>query len=361
MRTFFSRGMVGLIVFFGCGFFFQPVLAVTYNLVDLDVTQLNGGTDTCDNAEDTTECPGMCAVVIKVASREGFLDFNYDHFYRFNVYKKQDDRSLLKLQKVGVTTQEEATLLLNFSSSAKGVSCGLHIDGQSTTIVDGQSSAVEDLASFIQPVKGSALGEALAKPAYCCCKPSDDGKGNLTDCKAAHDWKVRYASDFTKGGVFTDGVKDATASCGTGYQVQALKKGLENGKEVTGCKFYEGDAAAADRVKKEAEEAFPGSLSDIQTKATELNKLPQFNNVKDANLGAAIIGNFIGLPLGILLGTVTLTLYIIAGFIWMTAAGNSEKSQQAQQMVVWTSFGVVAMLASYILVKFVFQILTGGA
>ena len=55
------------------------------------------------------------------------------------------------------------------------------------------------------------------------------------------------------------------------------------------------------------------------------------------------------------MGAIAMVMYIWAGFLWMTASGNAEKTTKAKGIIVWTSLGVIAMLASYMLVTFVFS------
>lgn len=61
-----------------------------------------------------------------------------------------------------------------------------------------------------------------------------------------------------------------------------------------------------------------------------------------------IINFFVGTA-----GMVSMMLYIWAGFLWMSAAGNAENVGKAQQILMWTTLGVVVTLSSYILLDFV--------
>ncbi|KKR34910.1 MAG: hypothetical protein UT67_C0005G0022 [Candidatus Magasanikbacteria bacterium GW2011_GWA2_40_10] len=55
------------------------------------------------------------------------------------------------------------------------------------------------------------------------------------------------------------------------------------------------------------------------------------------------------------IGSIALVLYIFAGFMWMTASGNAEKVTKAKTTMVWTTLGVLMMLASYMLASFLFK------
>lgn len=58
-------------------------------------------------------------------------------------------------------------------------------------------------------------------------------------------------------------------------------------------------------------------------------------------------------------GAILMIMYIWAGFLWMTAQGNSEQTGKAKTIIVWTSLGAVVILSSYILVDFVIKSILG--
>lgn len=55
------------------------------------------------------------------------------------------------------------------------------------------------------------------------------------------------------------------------------------------------------------------------------------------------------------LGAIALGLYIWAGFLWMTSGGNSERRHKAMLTLMWVTFGIAVMFASYLAIKFVFE------
>lgn len=67
-----------------------------------------------------------------------------------------------------------------------------------------------------------------------------------------------------------------------------------------------------------------------------------------------LVGRFIKILLAFI-GSISLVLYIVSGFLWMTASGNTEKVTKAKTIMVWTTLGVVVMLASYMLASFIFK------
>lgn len=91
----------------------------------------------------------------------------------------------------------------------------------------------------------------------------------------------------------------------------------------------------------------PGSVEDLQCQADLLNKL---GIVEPSQL----IGRFIQMLMAFI-GSIALALYVYSGFLWMTASGNTEKTGKAKTTMVWTTLGVLMMLASYMLASFLFK------
>jgi hypothetical protein len=93
-------------------------------------------------------------------------------------------------------------------------------------------------------------------------------------------------------------------------------------------------------------------LFNLKVKAGETLNKAQFNTGKKGVI--QIIGkvtNFLLFPIG----AIMMALYIWAGFLWMTAQGNSENISKAKAILVWTTLGIVATLSSYLIVQFVFK------
>lgn len=70
---------------------------------------------------------------------------------------------------------------------------------------------------------------------------------------------------------------------------------------------------------------------------------------------AQLIGKIIRAFLGIV-GTISLIMFIYAGFLLITAAGKSSQIQKGQQTMVWAVLGIVAIFMSYAVLNFVFSI-----
>lgn len=54
------------------------------------------------------------------------------------------------------------------------------------------------------------------------------------------------------------------------------------------------------------------------------------------------------------LGTVTLVLFIVAGFMWLTAAGNEERVTKAKDIMKGAVIGLVIVFGSYGIAQYVF-------
>jgi len=70
-----------------------------------------------------------------------------------------------------------------------------------------------------------------------------------------------------------------------------------------------------------------------------------------------IIGNIIKTILG-LVGVISLVMFIYAGFVWLTAQGKPEAIRRGRDTMVWAVVGLVIVFSSYIILSYVFKILT---
>jgi len=112
--------------------------------------------------------------------------------------------------------------------------------------------------------------------------------------------------------------------------------------------------------------ALPSTGSaQVLTDTKDLDKLTRdvaaearFTDMEVGDLVAGIIGAVLGL-----LGVVFLVLTVIAGFQWMTAAGNEEQVKKAQTSIKNSIIGLVIVLAAYIITYFIFKALpfVGGS
>jgi hypothetical protein len=66
-----------------------------------------------------------------------------------------------------------------------------------------------------------------------------------------------------------------------------------------------------------------------------------------------IAGNVIGAGLS-LIGAAFFVLMVYAGVIWMTARGKEEQTKKALDTIIAAAIGIIIVLASYALTRFVF-------
>ncbi len=55
------------------------------------------------------------------------------------------------------------------------------------------------------------------------------------------------------------------------------------------------------------------------------------------------------------MGTVALAMLVYAGFLFMTAAGNSDRERKALDIMLWSGLGIIVILSSYAVVQFIVQ------
>lgn len=75
---------------------------------------------------------------------------------------------------------------------------------------------------------------------------------------------------------------------------------------------------------------------------------------KDAR---AIIASIINVSLG-LLGTIAIVIVVYAGFLWMTAGGEAEKTGEARKWMYAGAIGLAIILSAYGIATFVVNSLT---
>ncbi|MBI5728538.1 MAG: hypothetical protein HY984_02180 [Candidatus Magasanikbacteria bacterium] len=66
-----------------------------------------------------------------------------------------------------------------------------------------------------------------------------------------------------------------------------------------------------------------------------------------------LIANVVNTALGII-GSIAFALFIYGGILWMTSGGG-DRQAKAMKVITWTSLGIIAILASYVLTDFVLQ------
>lgn len=82
------------------------------------------------------------------------------------------------------------------------------------------------------------------------------------------------------------------------------------------------------------------------------NPVPALSGKSVPDLVGLIIKSLLGI-----IGAMALVIFIYAGFVWMTAQGNSTKIQKAREIMTYATIGLIVIFGSYVLLRFVFDII----
>lgn len=77
----------------------------------------------------------------------------------------------------------------------------------------------------------------------------------------------------------------------------------------------------------------------------------QFNRIGTTDI-KVVFGRAIRVAMGVM-GSLALAMFVYAGFLMMLSPGNSENVEKGRTVLVWSSLGLVVILASYALVSLV--------
>ena len=70
-----------------------------------------------------------------------------------------------------------------------------------------------------------------------------------------------------------------------------------------------------------------------------------------------VISRLIKIMLG-LVGTVSLVVFIYAGFLWITAQGKPDMITKGKDAMIWAVVGILVVFTSYAILKYVFDVLS---
>lgn len=98
-----------------------------------------------------------------------------------------------------------------------------------------------------------------------------------------------------------------------------------------------------------------GSKVETGKKKDEGYEIPTFStwNKLGVSTPQQYIARFITLLFSII-GTIALAMMVYGGFLFMISA-NGDKRGKGMQIMLWAGLGVVVMMSSYALVRFVFE------
>ncbi len=123
--------------------------------------------------------------------------------------------------------------------------------------------------------------------------------------------------------------------------------------ETSGGEIPQADEAyikMIDEMNQAQTDAAKGGVYEFKTVKQEAAGL----NPMDISGPSDLFANAINLMMAFI-GSVAILLYIYGGFLWMSAAGNADRVGRAKTILIWTTFGAVAMAASYMIVKTVLE------
>lgn len=276
-----------------------PFKALAANFQQFELQNLIKNTEKCDN-QDT--CLGMCSCEIDVG-----LAGSGPRKFRWTVYKEHINEKLFRFEDRLASNWYAYEAFFNFDRTR----CNITLSGD-TTVVKEQDPVCKYYAPF------------------CCCA-TDAKTGEFTDCKR----QVHYTNE-----------KPVCSGIGSEYKYQEGSEGKE-------CAQFKEEYNKPLREKRLAEEEIKAAAqrgTDVKFESRKLNEL-----TIDSPEG--LIGRIIQLLMGFM-GSILFGLYIYAGVLWMTARGDSDHIEHAKKIMFWATAGVVVMLASYIIVSNIFNLLT---
>lgn len=104
---------------------------------------------------------------------------------------------------------------------------------------------------------------------------------------------------------------------------------------------------------------FEKGVIDALNENTDIVASNNWDPATDENSLHNIVATVIQVFLGIL-ATIFVLLLIVAGFNWMTAAGDEKKVEKAKTTIKTAVIGLVLILGAYILTYFIFLAIPDG-
>jgi len=71
------------------------------------------------------------------------------------------------------------------------------------------------------------------------------------------------------------------------------------------------------------------------------------------------VGERVVKPVLGIIGSIALIMFVYGGFLWLTSGGSPDKIKKGRDVFMWSGIGIIVILTSYILLKFVFDALAG--
>ncbi len=96
-------------------------------------------------------------------------------------------------------------------------------------------------------------------------------------------------------------------------------------------------------------------ISALPARAAVQLKNP-LDTFDEGGTGAAreIVGLVIGRLILPMVGSIALLMFVIGGYFWLTAAGNSDKIKTGQNIMMYTAIGLLIIFGAYTVITFIF-------
>ncbi|MDP2684454.1 MAG: pilin [bacterium] len=99
-----------------------------------------------------------------------------------------------------------------------------------------------------------------------------------------------------------------------------------------------------------------GGTFDVSKMTDEKAKQDARRGNTDINL---IIKKVIDIALNIL-GSATLLVFVVGGFMWLTSGGNEQRVQKGTKTMLYATIGIFVIFSAYAILSALFGVLTGG-
>ena len=100
-----------------------------------------------------------------------------------------------------------------------------------------------------------------------------------------------------------------------------------------------------------------GQTGGVGTPAPETPKAQLQNPLGSVVTIPQIVSKIIKLIMG-LVGIISLVMFIYAGFLWLTAQGKPDAVKKGRDTMLWAVVGLVVIFSSYIILNYIFKVLT---
>ena len=181
------------------------------------------------------------------------------------------------------------------------------------------------------------------------------GAGGACWCKTAEDVCQKVTADAAGKPILNE------QSCITACQIEGAggKTGRILKFDPTGTEdLTRSNEACKAAIQEEAKGAADiATNSEDEVARLKAQAKTSLNRVSFGSM-AEVIGQVVMFNMAFM-GAIAFVLYIYAGILWMVAMGNSEQIEKAKNIFIWATMGVGAILASYIVVQFLFRDILG--